>query len=227
MDVALFWRIPLAFLALWLGLRLLGKKEIGQLTYYNFATSAAAGTLTASLAIDKTLNPVVPLIALLVFFGLSNLFSKLALRSYTARKILDGEPTLVVSKGKILEKNLSKLNLSTDNLMAKLREKNAFNVADVEFAVMEVDGKLSTLLKSDMQPVTPRTLTFKVAPVANLPADLIKDGNFVEENLRKLGLSKNWVTTQLQNRNLQDLNDIVLAQIDSTGQIYVDLKNDN
>ncbi|MFZ7102016.1 MAG: YetF domain-containing protein [Peptococcaceae bacterium] len=225
MDSSVFFRVLLSFFVLWLGIRILGKKEMGQLTYYNMGLAAAMGSLSADLAIDRSANFTVPLFALVTFFAMTFIFGYLSVYSLSARKLLEGAPTIVVSKGEILEDNLQNLRMSTDILMTKLRENQAFAVADVEYAIMETDGKLSVLLKPEKQPVTPKTMFLKV-PFQQLPTDIIKDGTIIEENLLKLGVTKSWLLEKIPAQDIADISQIVLAQIDTSGQIYIDYETD-
>lgn len=218
-------RIVASFVLLWLVMRILGKKEMGRLTFYNMASAAAFGTLAASLATDTKTNPLYYIGATISYFALTYIMGYASLKSITARRILEDTPTLVIANGKIMENSLRDMRLSTDNLMEKLREKKVFNIRDVEFAVMEPDGKISVLLKSQNQPVTPKDLHLNTQ-YQGLPTNVIKDGKIVEENLKDLNLTRSWINEQLKLYNITDIEDVVLAQLDTSGKLYVDTKKD-
>ncbi|RKD30054.1 YetF domain-containing protein [Thermohalobacter berrensis] len=221
----MFFRIVGSFILLWAILRIIGKKEMGRITYYNLATAAAMGTLAGGLASDTRTNPLYYVGPLLGYFALTYLMGYASLKSITARKIFEGEPTVVISNGKVMENNLRKMRLSTDNLMKKLREKKVFNVSDVEFAVMEPEGKISILLRKENQPVTPKDMNIPVG-YQQLPLDVIKDGKIIEENIKKLGITKSWLKEQIKTHNVENIKDVALAQIDTSGNLYVDSRDD-
>jgi len=216
-------RILVSFTLLWGVLRILGKKEMGKLTYYNMATAAALGTLSAGLITDTRTNPIYYLVPIIVFPILTYLMGYFSLKSISARKVFEGTPTMVISKGKIVEKNLKGMRLSTDNLLEKLREKKVFAVSDVEFAVMETDGKMSVLLKSENQPITPKDMNIYVKN-KSMPINIIKDGAIIKENLSQVNMEEAWLKEQLKMKNIQSIEDVFLAQVDGNGDMYIDLK---
>ncbi|TGE33977.1 DUF421 domain-containing protein [Desulfosporosinus sp. Sb-LF] len=218
-------RLLLSFIILWLGLRVLGKKQVGELSIYNVATIAAVGEMAASLATDLHDDPTDFIFPLLGYFLLTYLMSYLSLKSQLVRQVLEGIPTIVVSNGKILEGNLKTLRLSMDNLLIKLREEKVFDLKEVEFAIMEPDGKLSILLKPIYRTVTTGDLQL-TTEYKGLPTILVREGKFEEESLKNLGITKSWLMTQLHAHNVGEVSEVFLAQLDSSGQLYIDLMTD-
>lgn len=218
-------RILLSFFMLWLGLRVLGKKQIGELSIYNVAMIAAVGEMASSLATDLRDDPINYIFPLLGYFLLTYLMTYISLKSRFARKVFEGSPTIVISNGKILEGNLKSLRLSTDNLLIKLREEKVFNLKEIEFAIMEPDGKLSILLKPLYRTVTAENLHLTTQD-KGLPTILIREGKFEEDNLKSLGVTKSWLMTQLNAHNVGEVSEVFLAQLDTSGQLYVDLMTD-
>lgn len=221
----LFLRILLSFLLLFTGLRLLGKKQLGELTAYNIATLAAVGQMASDLATDTHTSLFPYVVALISYFLLTFLISFISLKSSSARKLFEGSPIIVVANGKILERNLKSLNMSIDNLTEKLREEKVFNIQDTEFVIMEPNGKLSVLLKPPYQPVTADIMKLPTK-YQGLPTVLIKDGKILENDLKELNLSKDWLNQQLKARNINNIPDVFLAQLDHAGQLYIDLNSD-
>lgn len=218
-------RIILSFFMLWFGLRVLGKKQIGELSIYNVATIAAVGEMASSLATDLHHDPFDFIMPLLGYFFLTYLMTYFSLKSKFARKVFEGSPTIVVSNGKILEQNLKSLRLSIDNLFIKLREEKVFNLKEVEFAIMEPDGKLSILLKPLYQTVTAKNLNL-TTKYKGLPTTLIREGKFEDESLKSVGITKSWLMTQLHAQNIGGISEVFLAQMDTSGQLYIDLVKD-
>lgn len=222
-PINLMFRILLAFILVWGVLRILGKKEMGKITYQNMATAAALGTLAGGLISDSQTNPIYYIAGLIGFPFLTFLMGYISLKSEKARTFFEGKPTMVISKGEIIEENLGNMRLSSDNLLEKLREKKVFSLSDVEYGIMEPDGKMSILLKNEKQPVTQKDMGFSTAHT-NLPISVIKDGNVLHSKLKELGITKNWLMEQLKIQNITTTEDVFLAQIDSSGKLYVDRK---
>lgn len=204
--------------------RVLGKRQISQLTFFDYVLGTTVGSISASISIDPALKFTPGWIGLLiwVFWGL--VLSSIGLYNRKWRKVIDGEPTVVVQNGQILEANLKQLNYNVDDLRMQLRDKNVFSLGDVEFAVLEPNGKLSVLKKSQLQPVTPADLQISTV-YKGLSVELIMDGQIVHENLRQLGLTTQWLREQVKNQG-HAIEEVFYAELDTQGNLYVDLHDD-
>ncbi|MGI6678905.1 MAG: DUF421 domain-containing protein [Dehalobacterium sp.] len=148
----------------------------------------------------------------------------ISLKSKFARDIIEGKGVVLIKDGKIMEDNLTKLHLTTDDLLEELRGKNAFKVADVEFAVLEANGKFNVLLKKENQPLTPKHLGIKTTPEQE-PQTVIIDGNIMDEPLATIGLSRQWLHTELEKSGVT-LENVYLGQVDAFGQLFIDCYDD-
>lgn len=205
--------------------RIMGKKQLSQLTFFDYCVGITIGSIAAAMAIDQNIkisNGIVGLIILGIF---SVFLSYGGLKSIKFRHLTDGTPSIVIEQGKILEKNLKKSKMSTDELMLFLREKGIFKVSDVEMAVVETNGQLSVMKKSDQQPLTPHQLGLAVKEEHG-PAIVITDGQLLRKSLSALGYSTKWLLNEIIKQGATGYNDVFLAQIDSSGNVYVDLYND-
>jgi uncharacterized membrane protein YcaP (DUF421 family) len=137
---------------------------------------------------------------------------------------INGKPTILIKQGKVLEENLAQLRLSGEELLRELRSKDAFKVADVEFAVLETTGDLSIMYKSDKKPLNAHDIGQKVAPQIE-PQTVILDGNISNESLANMGLNKDWLETQLASIGVS-LDNVFIGQLDTSGDLYVDLYDD-
>lgn len=227
-DVAhILWRSLLSFVALLIVTRVIGKKQISQLTFFDYVVGITIGNIAGSMSIDLDSIPVRNSLTSMVVWGfLPMLVAWIGLKSYWFRRVVDGTPTVVVQNGEILNKNLKHERMTTDELMHLLREKNAFRLADVEFAVMETDGKLSVLKKTDSQPITPKTegMTVENEPE---PRIVVMDGVLMNTTLNSLGLTPEWLLGELQKQGAKQYSDVFLAQVDGKGEVYVDLYEDS
>ena len=142
------WKTVLAFILVLVYARLLGKEQIGQLTFYDYVTGITFGNIAAVLALSRDDDTLHIVWVLTLFVGIAFSMGYITLLSRPLRKIIEGEPVIVIHNGKILEKNMRKMRYNIENLTTQLREKGVFNLADVEFAVLETNGALSVQFKS-------------------------------------------------------------------------------
>jgi uncharacterized membrane protein YcaP (DUF421 family) len=222
-NVAL--RTILAFFAILLVTRILDKEQMGELTFYEYVTGITIGSLAADVATITIISPWVILTALVMFAALTFLMGYVSLKSRVARKLLEGEPTIVLQNGKILAKNMARCRYNIDDLLLQLRTQGVFNVADVEFAVLESNGQLSVLRKSYKQPVTREDLKIP-SSYEGLSSEMIVDGEIVYQNLQQNNLDEAWLIQELERLGIHSPREIMLASLDTGGNLYVDKKMD-
>jgi uncharacterized membrane protein YcaP (DUF421 family) len=138
---------------------------------------------------------------------------------------LEGEPTLVIQNGKILAKNMSRCRYNIDDMLLQLRTQGVFNVDDVEFAVLESNGQLSVLRKSHKQPVTREDLKIP-SGYEGLSSEMIVDGEIIYQNLQQNNLDEAWLILELERQGIRSPKEIMLASLDTRGNLYVDKKVD-
>ncbi|WP_226034539.1 DUF421 domain-containing protein [Aquibacillus saliphilus] len=204
--------------------KLFGKRQLGQLSVFEFISGIVVAVIAANVSIGLGISFAHGLLSLSIWFLIPVLLGLLALKSKPVRDLVEGKGTIFIKDGKIMEDNLKKERFSSDDLLEKLRAKNVFQAADVEFAVLEADGDLSVLPKKENQPLTPKDLAIKVAPIKE-PQAVIMDGEVLYEPLSTVGLSLNWLETELDKLGVS-VENVYLAQVDSYGQLNVDLFDD-
>lgn len=215
-------RSIIAFLLLFIMTRIMGKKQISQLTFFDYCVGITIGSIAATMSVDQNVKALNGLVSLFIWGIFPIVLAYAGMKSLKFSNITDGQPAVIIDKGKILEKNLKKNLMNLSELMLLLREKGVFHVSDVEQAVFETNGELSIMLKSEQQPVTPKTLGISVAKEHG-PTILIMDGKIMKKSLEHLGYSKLWLLQQIQQQGAKNEKDVFLAQMDSKGRIYVDL----
>lgn len=206
--------------------RSVGTKLISQMNFFDFIMGVSMGSIVANAIIDKESASLSATITLILFTILTIATGYLNIKSFRIRKIINSEPVTLVENGTIVEENIKKIKLTINELMMKLREKSAFSLADVEFAIMETDGKVSVLIKPDKKPLTPCDMKIQTTSVG-LQKDIIIDGNIMEENLRSAGLDKKWLKSQLNNQRIKDVSEIFYAGIDNTKKLYISKNTNN
>jgi len=217
-------RTLVAIIVLFSMTKLLGKRQISQLSFFEYITGITIGSLAAYVSLDLQMHWYLGLISLGVWVAISLGIEFLQLKSKKARDFIDSKPTVLIKDGKVLEDNLKKERLTTDELMEQLRGKDVFKAADVEFAVIEPNGDVNVMLTRENQPLTPKHLGIKVGPEQE-PQTVIMDGKIMDEPLATLGLSRAWLHTELEKLGVTAEN-VFLGQVDAYGQFYADLFDD-
>lgn len=217
--------IVIFILALFLT-RLIGRKLISQMTFFDFVVGVSMGSIAANAILGPQITPLSAVIAMIVISLMAILAGYLHIKSIKVRKLVNSEPVVVIQNGTIIEQNLRKIRLTLNELMMKLREKNAFNFADVEYAIMETDGQLSVFLKSYKQPLTPSQMNIQTSS-SGLTKDIIMDGKIIDKNLAEAGFTKEWLNTQLRMQNIQDVSEVFYGAIDNTQNLFISKKMGN
>ncbi|KNY27178.1 YetF domain-containing protein [Pseudobacteroides cellulosolvens] len=217
-------RIFVAYFLLLSLTRIMGRKMISQITFFDFVVGVIVGSVAANISVSQQ-NPVLSGVTVLVVLALITVtIDSSNIKSIFTRKLTNSEPVTVVENGKIIAENLKRTRLPLDNLMMLLREKNTFNIADVEFAIFETDGKLSVLKKSQKQPITPSDLNISTA-YAGLTKDIIIDGKVMDENLKDANLDREWLIQKLRYSNFNSIEEVFYAGLDTSGNLYISSKN--
>lgn len=219
----IFFKSIALFFLVWAAIRLMGKRNISQMNPFNF-TSYIVIAIVAALMSINLINLFTGFVTLLVWVVFPIALEYLSIKSRLMHQLIHGKEAVLIKHGKIMEKNLLRVRMTGEDLLAQLRAKNAFNMADVEFAVMETNGTISPYLKSDKKPVNLHDLEKKAAPQAE-PQTVIMDGNMLEEPLASLGLNPQWLSTELEKMGFS-LENVFIGQVDSSGDLYLDLFDD-
>jgi uncharacterized membrane protein YcaP (DUF421 family) len=220
---ALFYRTVFLYLAVLLAVRIMGKREVGQLSAFDLVVAIMIAEL-AAMAMEKIDMPLYQgFIPIYTLVGMEILFSWLSLKNHTIRGLVDGTPSIVISNGRIVEKELRKLRYNVSDLLSQLREKDVCNIADVQFAVLETSGELTVLLKPEKRPVTPADLGLPMK-YEGLPTPLVFDGKVHRKNLAKLHFDEEWLLTEVKKKGVEKVEDVLFASFDCHGQLYVSEK---
>lgn len=221
--VILIRSVVLFFLTLIL-VRLIGKKNLSNITAFQFVNYTVVSILAALLSVNIIRNFIFGIIAILVWALLTIALDFASMKSRQLHNLIYGVETLIIKDGKVMEENLGKERMTGEELLRELRSKNVFNLADVEFAIMEPTGDINVILKPDKKPITPHDMGQKVAPQV-VPQTVILDGNILNEPLSNMGLNHRWLESQLQNAGVS-LDNVFIGQVDASGDLYLDLFDD-
>jgi len=215
-----FARTLILYLAIILALRLMGKRQVGEMQPSELVVTILVSAVASvpmqdiDIPLSHGLVPVLTLIAAEV------LISALTLKSSRLRQLLSGKPVPVISDGRLDQNALKKLRLSTDDLLEDLRLSGVFDLRQVQFAQLETNGQLSVLLRSGDAPATPAQLGQRV-PQALPMRTLVADGALREEPLRQLGLSRDWLERILKAAGVRQLKEVFLFCADEKGDHFL------
>lgn len=231
-GLVVFVRAIMAFLSLLIFTELLGKKQISQLTSFDYILGITIGSIAGSMTTDLSSMAWPHWVGLLTWITAGLSVDFLTTKSRTAARYIEGEPVIIIMNGKILEKNMRKLRYTASNLQQQLRCKDIFDISEVQFAVLEANGELSVLKNPELQPVTAKDMNIPPAKTG-IGIDLIYDGIVVDLNLKQVNRNRKWLKSELKKQGINDPSEVFLATLEASGTLYVDKfkdkinKNDN
>lgn len=213
-----FFRAILLYIIVLIVMRLMGKREIGQLQPFELAISIMIADLASIPMTDTGVpisNGIIPILGLLV---MHLVISVVNLKSIKAREIICGKPRILIYRGKIDEKALKKERFTINELEERLRGNNVVNLCDVEYAILETSGNITVIQKPEKRNTIPED--FNIVPdYEGISYDLVVDGKIMDENLKKLGKNYQWLKKQVEKFNIRPEEALVVT-IDAKGQIF-------
>ncbi|WML34076.1 DUF421 domain-containing protein [Clostridium sp. OS1-26] len=215
----------IGFFTLLIFARILGKQQISQLTFFDYVLGITIGSTASTLTTDLTSSAWAHWVGLLTWAVICFTMQLATLKSKTVSSYIDGEPTIVVMNGKIMEDAMKKMRFRLSDLLEQLRGKDVFDLKEVQFAVLEKDGQLSVLKKPEYIPVTPKDMNLYTGP-GGLTITLIYDGTIIPKNLKVINKDKEWLTDELRKKGINDVEDVFMAAIDKSNSLYIDLYKD-
>ena len=214
-------RSILLIVGLFIITKLLGKKQLSSLSFFEYIVGITVGDIAGTLAMDPDLSLRDGIASLVVWSFVPLAISTISLKSRAFRKIVEGKSTTFIENGNILEKNMRKEKYSIDELLEQLRKKSVFKVADVEFASLDSNGELSVLLKKAKQPLKYEDIKIeKEEDTASIA--VLMDGIFIEENLSRAGLDRNALIAKIHEKGNKP-QEVFYAEVDSNGNLNIDL----
>ncbi len=223
--IIVFFRTLILYCLVVIVMRIMGKPQIGQLQPFELVITIMISELAAIPMSDTDIpliNGIIPIVTLLMAQVTLAYWS---LKSEKARAVIGGRPSILIEKGKILEKELSRVRMNLNDLLEQLRGKDYPNIAEVDYAILESNGKLSVIPKGNSRPVTTKDLGILV-PDPGLPLSLVIDGEIITHNLDKAGLSRKRLLETVNKQGVEKLEDLFFASVDSTGTLLWQLKED-
>lgn len=215
-------RAIIIYILVLITMRLMGKREIGQLQPFELAISIMIADLASIPMSDvgvPIFNGIIPILGLLI---MQMFISFINMRSISIRSIISGKPTILIYRGKIVEKALKKEKITLNELQERLRQNSVFTIGDVEYAILETSGQLTVIQKPEKKMLTPADLN--ISPeYEGLPYDLILDGKIMSNNLKAIGKDYNWLKKQVEKFKMRP-EEALIVTFDGKEQIFCQKK---
>ncbi|MDD3453033.1 MAG: DUF421 domain-containing protein [Bacilli bacterium] len=218
-------RSLISLLVLFIVTSIMGKKQVSQLSLFDYVMGISIGNFAAEITLNFETQYINGVIAVIVFGLVAYFVSLITMKSILLRRILIGVPTIIIQNGKILEKSLKKLKIDINDLMEQTRAEGYFDISELEYVLMEANGKLSILPKAQYKPLTPSDMKIKVKK-SSLCSNVIIDGKIMVDNLKNSNITQNWLKKQISSRGYK-IDQILLATVDDENKISIYKKNVN
>lgn len=219
------FRALISLLTLFLITKLIGKKQVSQLSLFDYVIGISIGNFAAEMTINLDSEEIYGVVAVVIFGGIAYLVSVLTMKSIKLRRFFMGTPTILIEHGKIIEKNFYKVRYDINDMLEQCRVNGYFDISEIEYAIVEANGELSILPKIDNSPVTLKDMKIK-SDKRGLCANVIIDGKVMNNNLDAIGKTRNWLEKELKIKG-KDVSNIILATVDINDKVLFYERNIN
>ena len=206
-------------------MRLMGKRQIGELQPYEFVIAMMISDLAALPMQDTRLPLLLGVIPIITLLMLKTLLSEIQLKSKIARKVIDGTPCVLIKEGKVNFKSLISQRINIDDLMEELRLSGYFNIKDIQYAILENNGQVSVIPKKALSPATKEDVKVD-GEEDKLPLVLVINGKLDKKALQRANKDTSWLDKMLKNNNVDDIKNVYIAMMDSNAQFFLQKKDD-
>ena len=213
------YRSLISLITLFLITRLIGKKQVSQLSLFDYVIGISIGNFAAEMIINLESNEIYGILAVVIFGVIAYLVSILTMKSIKLRRFLTSEPTILIQNGKIVKEGLKKVRFDLNDLLEVLRCKGYFDVSQIEYALMEANGEVSILPKVEYRPVITKDLNLKLDK-EEIIANVVIDRKIMPQILENMNKSKAWLMHELEVKGI-NLEDILLATLDSNDKLII------
>ena len=210
----------LSLIILFFVIKMLGKKQISQLNIFDYVIGISLGNLAAEMTINSDISIINGLLAMIIYGSCSLFVSFITNKSILARRFISGVPVVLIEHGKISKEQLKRVKIDVNDLLQDAREDGIFDISKVDYAIMEVSGKVTFLLKAEEEPVTAKDMKINVSN-PGLTANLIMDGNIMYNNLKAFGKDEKWLTKKMKEQGYSNPKDIFLLVCNKDGNVTI------
>ena len=217
-------RTILVLIILFFITKMMGKKQISELNFFDYIVGITIGSIAADISLDIEKNMIAGIAALFIYGFISYIISFVSIKSILARRFFIGVPTVLVEKGKIIESGVKKSKIDVNDLLMEARENGYFNLDEIDYALMEVNGNISFLPKEKEKPVTKKDMKIKCSN-EGLTVNAIIDSKYMVNNMKAINKDKEWLDHELKVNGYDNYDNILLATIDNNYKVTIYEKN--
>ena len=214
------FRTILILIILFFITKMMGKKQISELNFFDYVVGITIGSIAADISLDIEKNMIAGIAALFIYGFISYIISFVSIKSILARRFFIGVPTVLVEKGKIIESGLKKSKIDVNDLLMEARENGYFNLDEIDYALMEVNGNISFLPKEKEKPVTKKDMKIKCNN-EGLTVNAIIDSKYMANNMKAINKDKEWLDHELKVNGYDNYDNILLATIDNNYKVTI------
>lgn len=218
------FRTILILIILFFITKMMGKKQISELNFFDYVVGITIGSIAADISLDIEKDMLAGIAALFIYGFISYIISFVSIKSILARRFFIGVPTVLVEKGKIIESGLKKSKIDVNDLLMVARENGYFNLDEIDYALMEVNGNISFLPKENDKPVTKKDIKIKYSN-EGLTVNAIIDSKYMANNMKAINKDKEWLDHELKVNGYDNYDNILLATIDNNYKVTIYEKN--
>lgn len=213
------WTSVSSLAVLFLLTKLMGYREVSEMSMFDYINGITIGSIAAEMATDLEKFEE-PLTAMVVYTVIVILISKVSEKSIKARRFIEGTPLVLLNNGQIYFKNLKKARLDVNEFLSQCRTNGYFDISQIQTIILENNGKLSILPKSELRPATPQDMGLKVE-TDSMVANLVVDGHILPKNLKHTGKNEKWLMHQLSSQGIKDISEVLLATCDIHNKVTI------
>ena len=203
------FRTILILIILFFITKMMGKKQISELNFFDYVVGITIGSIAADISLDIEKDMIAGIAALFIYGFISYIISFVSIKSILARRFFIGVPTVLVEKGKIIESGLKKSKIDVNDLLMEARENGYFNLDEIDYALMEVNGNISFLPKEKEKPVTKKDIKIKCSN-EGLTVNAIIDSKYMANNMKAINKDKEWLDHELKVNGYDNYDNILL-----------------
>lgn len=218
-------RSLVSLIVLFLITKAIGKKQVSELSLFDYVIGISIGNFAAEMIMNFDNNYFNGIVAMITFGLVAWLVSYFTMKSMFLRRVIIGTPTVLIQNGKIIEKNLRKMMIDVNDLLEQCRSNGNFDMNEIEYAIMEANGKVSILPKKEYSPLIVKDMNLKLEK-NDLVSNVIIDGKIMISNLENSGKEKEWLLKELKVKG-KNLEDILLGTLDSNYKLILYERNNN
>lgn len=219
-------RAIFSLITLYLVTKLIGKKQVSELSLFDYVISISIGNFAAEMTMNLDTQSINGFVSVVTFGLIGTLVSILTMKSISLRRFFMGTPTIIIDNGKFVYKNMKRTKIDMNDFLQTARIAGYFDINQIKYALMEANGQISFLPKEEYLPVTNKNMKLNIQK-EGLCANVIIDGKIMEKNLSKIKKDEKWLVKSLDVKGYKNVNEILLATVDINEKLTVFLKHEN